>query len=165
MGLFDSVLGAVLNNNQPASGAGALGALGALGGLGGLGGLVGTLASNPQLIQAVMGLLGNDGGHGGLSGLVGKFQQAGLGEAVQSWIGNGANQPVSAEQITSALGSGTVADMAGKLGLDSGEVAGQLSQLLPLVVNQLTPEGQAPAQGLGNSGDLMGMLGGLLQGR
>ncbi|MCX7255731.1 MAG: YidB family protein [Polaromonas sp.] len=170
MGLFDSVLGAVLNNNQqqPASAAGALGALGALGGLGNLGnlsGLVGTLASNPQLIQMVLGMLGNDSAQGGLAGLVGKFQQAGLGEAVQSWIGNGANQPVSAEQITSALGSGTVADMAGKLGLDSGAVAGQLSQLLPQLVNQLTPQGQAPAQGLGNSGDLMGMLGGLLQGR
>ena len=160
MGLFDSVMGAVLNNGQqPAAGAGALGALG---GLGNLSGLVGTLASNPQLIQMVVGMLGNDGAHGGLAGLVGKFQQAGLGDVVQSWISGGPNQPVSAEQITSALGSSTVADMAGKLGLDSGAVAGQLSHLLPLVVNQLTPHGQAPAQGLGNSGDLMGMLGGLL---
>lgn len=167
MGLFDSVLGAVLNNNQqqPASAAGALGALGGLGNLGNLSGLVGTLASNPQLIQMVLGMLGNDSAQGGLAGLVGKFQQAGLGDAIQSWIGGGPNQPVSAEQITSALGSGTVTDMAGKLGLDSSAVAGQLSQLLPQLVNQLTPQGQAPAQGLGNSGDLMGMLGGLLQGR
>jgi uncharacterized protein YidB (DUF937 family) len=151
MGLFDSVLGAVLNNGQqPATGAGA--------GAGGLG----MLASNPQLIQMVLGMLGNDSAQGGLGGLVGKFQQAGLGPVIASWIGGGPNEPVSGEQITSALGSGTVADMAGKLGLDSGEVAGQLSQLLPLLVNQLTPQGQAPAQGLGNSSDLMGMLGGLL---
>lgn len=154
MGLFDSVLGAVLNNNQqPASGTG---------GLGSLGGLVGLLASNPQLIQVALGLLGNDSAHGGLNGLVGKFQQAGLGNAIESWIGSGPNQAVSSEQIVSALGSGTVADIAGKLGLDSGAVAGQLSHLLPQLVNQLTPQGQAPAQGLGNSGDLMGMLGGLL---
>lgn len=155
MGLFDSVLGAVLNNGQqPAGGAGA--------GAGGLGGLVGMLASNPQLIQMVLGMLGNDSAQGGLGGLVSKFQQAGLGPVIASWIGGGPNEAVSGEQITSALGSGTVADMAGKLGLDSGEVAGQLSQLLPLLVNQLTPQGQAPAQGLGNSSDLMGMLGGLL---
>jgi len=161
MGLFDSVLGAVLNNNQqqPAS---AAGALGALGGLGNLSGLVGTLASNPQLVQIVMGLLSNDGAQGGLAGLVGKFQQAGLGDAIQSWIGGGANQAVSGEQITQVLGSGTVADIAGKLGVNPSEAAGQLSHLLPLLVNQLTPQGQAPAQGLGNSGDLMGMLGGLM---
>jgi len=67
--------------------------------------------------------------------------------------------------VTSALGAGTVSDMAGQLGLNSGEVASQLSHLLPLLINQLTPQGQAPAQGLGNSGDLMGMLGGVLQGR
>lgn len=156
MGLFDSVMGAVLNNGQPpASGAAA----------GGLGGLVGTLASNPQLIQLALGLLSNDGAHGGLGGLVSKFQQAGLGEAIASWIGNGPNQAVSGEQITQVLGSGTVAQMAGQLGLDSGQVASQLSLLLPGLVNQLTPQGQAPAEGLGNGGELMGMLGGLLQGR
>lgn len=158
MGLFDSVLGAVLNNGHPST-------EGQTAGAGGLGGLVGMLASNPQLIQMVLGLLSSDGAHGGLGGLVSKFEQAGLGEAVQSWIGGGPNQPVSGEQVASALGAGTVSDMAGKLGLDSGEVASQLSHLLPLLINQLTPEGQAPAQGLGNSGDLMGMLGGLFQGR
>ncbi|MDQ3058958.1 MAG: YidB family protein [Pseudomonadota bacterium] len=161
MGLFDSVLGAVLNNGQQSTAGADAGA----GGLGGLGGLVGMLANNPQLIQMVLGLLSNDGAQGGLGGLIAKFQQAGLGPVIASWIGGGPNAPVSGQQITSALGSGTVADMAGQLGLDSGEVAGQLSQLLPLLVNQLTPQGEAPAQGLGNSDDLMGMLGGLLQGR
>lgn len=154
MGLFDSVLGAVLNNGQQgASGAG------------GLGGLVGTLASNPQLVQIVLGLLSNDGAQGGLGGLIAKFQQAGLGHAIESWIGSGPNQAVSGEQITSALGSGTVADIARQLGVDPGSAAGQLSQLLPGLINQLTPQGQAPAQGLGNSGDLMGVLGSMLRGR
>lgn len=158
MGLFDSVLGAVLNNGQqPAAGAAA--------GAGGLGGLVGMLASNPQLIQMVLGMLGNDSAQGGLGGLVSKFQQAGLGPVIASWIGGGPNEPVSGEQITSALGSGTVSDMAAQLGVQPEEAAGQLSQLLPVLINQLTPQGQAPAEGLGNGGDLMGMLGGLLQGR
>ena len=158
MGLFDSVLGAVLNNGQlPSASAGA--------GAGGLGGLVGMLASNPQLIQMALSLLSNDGAHGGLSGLVSKFEQAGLGQAIASWIGSGPNQAVSGEEITRALGSDTVSDMAAQLGVQPEEAAGQLSQLLLGLINQLTPQGQAPAQGLGNGSDLMGMLGGLLQGR
>ncbi|MFC5523306.1 YidB family protein [Polaromonas jejuensis] len=157
MGLLDSVLGAVMNQGQqPASGeAGATG----------LGGLMGMLASNPQLLQIATGMLGNDGEHGGLGGLVSKFEQAGLGGAINSWIGGGPNQPVSGEQITSALGAGTISDIAARLGVAPDQAAGQLSQMLPGLINHLTPDGQAPAQGLGNGGDLMGMLGGLLQKR
>lgn len=158
MGLLDSVLGAVMNHGQqPQSDA--------QGNAGGLGGIIGMLASNPQLIQIVMGMLGNDGQQGGLGGLVSKFQQAGLGGAMSSWIGGGPNQPVSGDEVTSALGSATISDIAAQLGVNPDEAAGQLSQVLPGLINHLTPEGQAPEQGLGNSGDLMGMLGGLLQGR
>ena len=157
MGLLDSVLGAVMNNGQSQAAGSNTG--------GGLGGLMGMLASNPQLVQVVTGMLSNDGGHGGLGGLVAKFQGAGLGDAMSSWIGGGPNQPVSGEEVTSALGSGAVADVAAKLGVSHGEAAEQLSQMLPNIINHLTPGGEAPAQGLGNSGDLMGMLGGLLKGR
>ena len=157
MGLLDSVLGAVMNKGQSQAAGSNTG--------GGLGGLMGMLASNPQLIQVVTGMLSNDGGHGGLGGLVAKFQGAGLGDAMSSWIGNGPNQPVSGEEVTSALGSGTIADIAAKLGVSHGEAAEQLSQMLPNVINHLTPGGEAPAQGLGDSSDLMGMLGGLLRGR
>ncbi|TAM50117.1 MAG: DUF937 domain-containing protein [Burkholderiaceae bacterium] len=154
MGLLDSVIGAVTGGGQqqPQGGAAA----------GGLGGLFGMLTSNPQLLQAAASMLSNEGGHGGLGGLVGKFQQAGLGDAVNSWIGTGQNQPVSGDQITNALGSGTVADLASKLGVAPGEAAGQLAQVLPGLINHLTPTGEAPAGGLGNAGELMGMLGGLL---
>ena len=161
MGLFDSVLGAVLNNGQQPQ----AGAQSGAGGWAGLGGIVGMLASNPQMIQIIMGMLSNDGQHGGLGGLIGKFEQAGLGGAMSSWIGSGPNQAVSGNQITSALGAGTLSDIAAKLGINPDEAASQLSQLLPGLINHLTPQGQAPQQGLGNSGDLMGMLGGLLQKR
>lgn len=161
MGLLDSVLGAVANQGQqPSSGGNADAGI-----FGGLGGIVGALASNPQLIQLISSMLSNDGGQGGLGGLVSKFQQAGLGGAINSWIGSGPNEAVSGEQVTSALGSGTVSDIAAKLGVQPGEAADQLSQLLPGLINQLTPNGEAPSQGLGNSSDLMGMLGGLLQQR
>ncbi len=152
MGLLDSVLGAMNGNSNNA---------GTEGG-GGLAGMLGMLASNPQVMQAIMGMLSNDGGQGGLAGLMAKFQQAGMGEQIQSWVGNGENQPVSGAQMQQALGADTLSGLAKQMGTSDGEAADQLSQLLPDLINQLTPAGQAPASGLGANADLMGMLGGLL---
>jgi uncharacterized protein YidB (DUF937 family) len=107
-------------------------------------------------------LLANDGDHGGLGGLVGKFEQAGLGNVVSSWIGSGQNLPISADQLQSVLGSDAVSSIAAKLGINPADAMGQLSTMLPGLVDKLTPNGAAPAGGLGNMGDLAGMLGGLL---
>lgn len=159
MGLFDSVLGAVMNSQGGQSTAG----VGTSGGLGsGLGGLIGLAASNPQLLQVITGMLSNTGGEGGLGGLIGKFQQAGLGDAMASWIGSGPNQHASADQISDALGSDSLSQIAAQLGFSPDAAADQLSRVLPKVIDHLTPNGQMPTGGLGNSGDLMGMLGGLL---
>jgi uncharacterized protein YidB (DUF937 family) len=136
---------------------------GGAGGLGNIGGLLNMVTSNPQLLQAITGMLSNDGGQGGLGGLVAKFQQAGLGDVVGSWIGSGQNQPVSGDQLTNVLGSDAISGLAQKLGVSPDAAAGQLSNILPGLIDQLTPNGQAPAGGLGDSGDLMGMLGGLLK--
>jgi uncharacterized protein YidB (DUF937 family) len=110
------------------------------------------------MLQVVMGLMNNSGG---LSGLLGKFQQGGLGDLVQSWVGTGSNLPISAEQIQQVLGSGALGDIASKLGIQPEQAAGELSQALPNVVDKLTPGGQLPAEG-----DLMAtaqqMLGKLL---
>ncbi len=151
MGLLDSVLGAVTGNNNASAQAG-----------GGLGAIVGALAQNPQILQAITSMLGNDGSHGGLGGLMEKFQQAGMGDVIGSWIGSGTNQPISGEQLSQVLGSDTLSELASKIGMNSGDAAGQLSQVLPGLIDRLTPHGQAPESGLGNAGDLMGMLGGLL---
>lgn len=136
MGLLDSVLGGVM---------------GAMQGQGQGGGGAG-------LLQAVIGMLGNDGAHGGLEGLVRQFTQGGLGDVVQSWISSGQNLPISADQLQSVLGNEQIGAMAQQLGLNPGDLAGQLSQLLPQVVDQLTPQGQAPQGGLGNVADLLGQL-------
>ncbi|HSV53525.1 MAG TPA: YidB family protein [Burkholderiaceae bacterium] len=154
MGLLDSVLGAVTAANRPTQ-AGA--------NENGLGSLIGMLASNPQLLQVISSMLANDGGQGGLGGLMAKFQQAGLGDVVGSWVGSGQNQPISGDQLSDVLGSDAMSDIAARLGMNSGDVASQLSQVLPGLVDQLTPQGAAPANGLGNADDLFGMLGGLLQ--
>lgn len=160
MGLFDSVLGAVLGGQQAQAGSG-----GGVGGLGGISGLLGMVSNNPQLLQAITGMLGNDGEHGGLGGLVSKFQQAGLGDVVASWVGTGQNQPVSGDQVSSALGSEAISGLAAKLGISPEAAASQLSNLLPGIIDHLTPQGQIPGGGVGNAGDLMGMLSGLLSRR
>lgn len=135
MGLFDSVMGAVNNHVQQQGG----------------------------IANVLSGLLANNGELGGLNGLVEKFKQAGLGDAVNSWIGTGANQAISGDQLTDALGGDMVTQAANQLGLDPSQLSGQLAQMLPGLIDKLTPNGAAPAGGLGNAGDLMGMLGGLLQ--
>ncbi|MFM9879865.1 MAG: YidB family protein [Burkholderiaceae bacterium] len=135
MGLLDSVLGAVMGGAQEHGG----------------------------LASALEGLLSNDGGHGGLPGLVDKFNQAGLGNVVQSWIGSGANLPISAEQLQGVLGSDTLRGLATQLGVDPAQASQTLSQLLPGLVDQLTPGGAAPTGGLGGGADVLGMLGGLLR--
>ena len=157
MGLFDSVLGAVTGGQQQAGAAG--------GGAGGLGSLISMATSNPQMLSAITGMLGNDGAHGGLGGLMAKFQQAGLGDMAKSWVGSGDNHAVTGDQMTSALGSDTIADLAAKMGVSHDDAAGSLASMLPGLIDKLTPHGEAPAGGLGNAGDLMGMLGGLLQKR
>ena len=164
MGLLDSVLGAVINSasnndaNAPAAGASGAGA-----GLGGLGGLIGLAAQNPQLVQIVMSLISNDGPVGGLPGLMAKFQQAGLGNVLNSWLSTGPNHAISGEQLSNVLGSGPLAQIAAQLGMAPGAAAGQLAQVLPGLVDHLSPQGDAPQGGFGNAGDLLGMLGGLLR--
>jgi len=152
MGLLDSVLSAVGGQAQ----GGEAGA--------GLSGLVGMLGNNPQLMQVASSLLSNDGVHGGLQGLMEKFQQGGMGDVVASWVGTGANQAITGDQLSSVLGSDALSGLASKFGVNPNELAGQLSSVLPGMVDKLTPNGQAPAAGLGNGDDLMGMLGGLLKG-
>lgn len=158
MGLLDSVLGAVINH---ASQGGAQASAGGAGG--GLGGLISLAAQNPQLIQAVMSLISNDGPVGGLPGLMAKFQQAGLGNVIASWLGKGPNQAISGEQLSSVLGSGPLSQIASQLGVGPGAAAGQLAQVLPGLIDQLSPRGEAPQGGFGTSSELLGMLGKMLQ--
>jgi uncharacterized protein YidB (DUF937 family) len=132
---------------------------GMLGGQAGQGGAGGGQA---ELLRMVLGMLSNGGQGGGqgggLAALVEQFQAAGLGEQVNSWISSGQNLPVSPEQLQGALGSDQMSQMAERMGLSTGDLSAQMSQMLPQVVDQLTPGGQMPEDGLGNLGDLLGSL-------
>ncbi|MBP5985600.1 MAG: DUF937 domain-containing protein [Azonexus sp.] len=116
--------------------------------------VVGALAGgqsggNSGLVDVVMQLINNQ--PGGLGGLVQSFQQGGLGNIVNSWVSTGQNLPISAEQLQSVLGGGALQDIAAKLGVSPEQASGSLADLLPQVVDKLTPNGQVPEGG----GDLL----------
>ena len=110
-----------------------------------------------SIAGAVMGKLGGtEGGmaqialdmfnqHGGLNGVLEKLKTNGLGDQVASWVGTGENQAVSPDQISSALGSSQIAELAAKFGISPDVLSGQLAQHLPDVINKLTPHGEVPA--------------------
>ena len=116
MGLFDSVAGAVLGKVMG----------------GGQGGMA----------QVAMEMFNQ---HGGVGGILEKFKAGGLGEAAASWVGKGENIPVSADQISSVLGSGAIAEMAAKFGIDPATLSAQIAEHLPTVVDKLTPNGEVEA--------------------
>jgi uncharacterized protein YidB (DUF937 family) len=82
---------------------------------------------------------------GGLGGLLDRFQQSGHGDVIKSWIGTGQNQPVQPRQLGTALGPDIIKVLAQKSGLSEDELTKQLSQILPGVVDKLTPSGRIPA--------------------
>jgi uncharacterized protein YidB (DUF937 family) len=108
-----------------------------------LGGNSGNQSQTQNLVEGVLNMIQNSS-TGGIGGLVEKFQKSGLGEAAASWVGTGENQPVSADQVVAALGQDQVSDLAKQAGIPEEKGAEVLSQVLPSVVNELTPDGKVP---------------------
>lgn len=111
--------------------------------------------SRTRLLQAALSLIANNGQNGGLHGLVEHFQEAGLGNVIHSWISTGPNVPISPVQMQEVLGDGQLQQIAEETALDEQEVAGNLSEMLPDLVDRLTPAGQIPQGGLGNMSALL----------
>jgi uncharacterized protein YidB (DUF937 family) len=143
-----SILGSVASSLGGGRGGGALGGMlgGVLGGganqssAGGIGG--------GAVLAAVMLLLQQQGGIGAV---LGKLQSSGLGAHAASWVGSGPNMQVSGDQLHQALGPDALNGLAAKLGINTQQAGGVLSQVLPELVNHLTPNGQLPD----NHGDLL----------
>ncbi|HEY2681703.1 MAG TPA: YidB family protein [Candidatus Udaeobacter sp.] len=134
MGLFDSILGA-------ASGEG------------------GASSQENPVMGIVGGLLAQSGG---LQGLASKFAQSGQGNAFQSWVGMGENQPVSNHQIQNALGSEQVNAIATRMGVDPAVASTFLAEYLPKIIDKLTPAGKIDPAANHQQG-LAAMLPSLLQ--
>jgi uncharacterized protein YidB (DUF937 family) len=112
---------------------------------------------NPNVLTTLLNAVNNH--PGGVAGLVEAFQQRGLGGVVSSWVGTGANQPVSPQQVQSALGDRQVDDIASKLGISKEDASSHIAQWLPAVIDHLTPNGQVPSSG----SNLMEMGAGLIK--
>ena len=104
-----------------------------------------------QLIQMVLQMLQQNGG---IEGLLARMQQAGYGQQAQSWIGTGQNMPISPDALSQIFGQGQLGQIAQQLGLPQQDAAGGLAQMLPDVVDQMTPQGQIPD----NSSDLVSQV-------
>jgi uncharacterized protein YidB (DUF937 family) len=74
------------------------------------------------------------------------FQSKGLGDVVNSWISTGQNMPISADQVTNALGADQVNSMAAQAGVSPMAAGGSLAAILPMLIDKLTPNGQVPHQ-------------------
>lgn len=120
--------------DQSQAGGGLLGGI-----LGGLGGLLGGAAAGNASAAPAPGPLG-----GGLGGLLDQLKQAGLGEKVDSWVGQGENHPIEPGQLGDALGQKTLGEIAAHAGIDQQDLLNQLSQVLPGLVDKLTANGQVP---------------------
>jgi uncharacterized protein YidB (DUF937 family) len=134
--------------------------MGLLDGILGQGGS-GTSGRNAAAIAAAMGAVELIRQSGGLNGLCEKLKAGGLGAAVGSWIGTGANQPVSGGALESALGSDVLKGIAAKCGIDPAVIASHMAQVLPHAVDQATPTGEITGGGAVPD-DLAHQLSGLL---
>ncbi len=151
MGLSDILKGAL--GSQPAAPGAGTGGLGS--------------AALQQLIPAGLSMLGGQGaagqagggattGMGGIGGLVAALTKGGLGDVVNSWVGTGANLPVSPDGLQNALGHDRLSQVAAQAGIPADSIASVLSGVLPGIVDKLTPDGKIP------EGDLSGSAGSLL---
>jgi uncharacterized protein YidB (DUF937 family) len=106
----------------------------------------GSAASVPEALVAALG-----DQQGGLGRLVQKFEAAGLGDTISSWVGTGDNQTVEPDALHGVLGSDVVQQIAAKTGLPVEQLLPQIAEHLPQLVNHLTPDGQVPS----DSGSLL----------
>jgi uncharacterized protein YidB (DUF937 family) len=136
MGILDALIGNVLSSalggNQRQDPLGSV--------LGGPTG-VSRAQSGNLLLQVALLLLQQNGG---LEGILGRFRQGGLGQQADSWVGTGQNMNISADQLQQIFGSSTMNDLASQLGMPQEQAGSTMAQLLPELINQLTPQGHVP---------------------
>ena len=146
-GGLNDLLGGLLGGSSGGAQGGLEDVLGGLLG-GGSSGSPGTAAKgmNMAAVVAALGpLLAKLLKSGGLSKLLQGAQTSGLSAQADSWVGTGANAPVSGQEVRSVVGDDTVSELAQQAGITNDEAADVLAQVVPQVVNGLTPDGKLPA--------------------
>ena len=134
MSQLDDLLGGLLGGKSSGIG----GMLGGLtgGNAGGGGGLVGAL------VPMIGGLLAG----GGLNKLLSGFHANGQSSQADSWVGTGPNEPVTAGQVSQVIGDDQIGQIAKKLGVSHDEAAQAIAEVLPQVVDTVSPDGQLPPE-------------------
>ncbi|HEY7188308.1 MAG TPA: YidB family protein [Vicinamibacterales bacterium] len=153
MGLLDGILSNVVGSLGSGAMPGAQNPLGAL-----LGGLGGGQGQGANLLTAAMSLLQQNGG---LDGVLDSFRQNGMAQHADSWVSTGANVGISGDQLQQVLGSSSIGNVASQLNMSHGQASSALAQILPELINQLTPGGQVPS----NHSDLISQGLAMLTGR
>jgi uncharacterized protein YidB (DUF937 family) len=118
-------------------------------------GILDSLENSPELrgvlgqlgaavLPAVLGEVMGTGSQGGLNAIVAKLQQAGLGDQVKSWIGTGANLPITADQVRQVLGNDAVRQLAAKYNIPVDQISEVLAHQIPVAVDHASPDGKLP---------------------
>lgn len=130
-----------------------------------LGQLLGSVMGGQQAGQpnAIAGILQQViASNGGVSGVISRFQGAGLGDRVQSWVGTGQNMPVSADQVGQAFPDSQLQQWADQAGTTPDKMKAVLAEALPHAIDHATPGGEVPPPG--TTPDLSGLVGRLFGG-
>lgn len=135
MGLLDDLVGSLGNGNASGNGQG-------------------------NQLQQLMAIWNWVQEQGGVEVLLQKFQQGGLGQILNTWIGSGENQSIAGGDIQNALGQDQLQSLANKLGTDVNGASGTLAALLPQVIDKLSPQGHVDTS---NTQDLGAMVDGLFK--
>jgi uncharacterized protein YidB (DUF937 family) len=119
-----------------------MGILDSLGDSPALKGALGQLEASvlPAVLNEVLG----SGGQGGLSAIVAKLEQSGLGAQVKSWLGNGQNIPITADELQQVLGNEKVKELAARYNVPLDQLSAILAQQLPKAIDQASPDGKLP---------------------
>ena len=152
MGLLDGVLGSVIGaalggNRSQTQAQDPLSSI--------LGGLTGGGGGGNMLLQLALSMLQQNGG---LDGVLGKFRQGGMSQQADSWVSTGQNMPISADQLQQVFGSGAIGDIASKLGMSHQDAGSAMSQVLPELINQLTPQGEVTSESDNSIADALNSL-------
>ena len=139
-GLIGNVIGSMMSGNQAQNPLGA--------------GANQSQGSNMLLQIALLMLQQN----GGLEGVLGKLRQGGLAQQADSWVSTGQNMNISGDQLQQVFGSSTIRDLASQLGMSEDQAGSAMAQVLPEVINNLTPQGQVPENSNQEIADGLSML-------
>ena len=118
MGMLDGLLGSLMGGAAP-----------------------GAQQGQNQLMQVALQLIQQNGG---LPGIISKFQSGGMAQQVGSWVSRGENLPVTGNQLQEILGTGSIGQVAQQTGLSHADASSNLAQMLPQIIDKLTPHGQVP---------------------